>query len=70
MCQNTTSYFAVYRGRTVEVEIQCGNIDQYGRRCLCDVCDSLPHKREEQRVLEQKHGADNAWLRSAGWGEL
>jgi len=46
------------------VEMVCGSTGIHGELLLCDRCE---HTRERR---EADSDADNAWLRSAGWGEI
>ena len=46
------------------VEYRCGSTGVYGQMILCEKCES---QREHRESLAE---ADNAWLRSAGWGEI
>ena len=46
------------------VEYRCGSTGIYGQMILCEKCES---QREQRESLAE---ADNAWLRSAGWGEI
>jgi hypothetical protein len=42
----------------------CGTTGPYGEVCLCQKCE---HKR---RGIEKNSAAENAWMRSANWGEI
>jgi len=46
------------------VDYRCGSTGVYGQMILCEKCES---QREHRESLAE---ADNAWLRSAGWGEI
>jgi len=53
-----------------EVQVRCGNTDPHGGRAICWVCRE--DKAEMQRIQqhEENVAADNAALKSAGWGEM
>jgi len=42
----------------------CNTTGPYGEVVLCNKCE---HKR---RGIEKNSAAENAWMRSAGWGEI
>lgn len=70
MCDNHRIYFIDRGWETREVPVKCGNTDPYGGRAICEACEANPSKlAEHERILAQAE-ADNAWLRSAGWGEI
>lgn len=50
------------RGRTVPFD--CTTTGPYGEVVLCQKCE---HKR---RKIEENSAAENAWMRSANWGEI
>jgi hypothetical protein len=52
------------------VEIKCGNTGVHGQRALCDKCQNDTELQNRLRVQDENTEADNAWLRSAGWGEM
>jgi|TARA_R110000737_G_scaffold186000_1_gene209121 hypothetical protein len=69
-CENKVSYY-VPRGYDYrEVFVKCGNTDPYGNRAICEECDSDPVKMKRIEMHEANVAADNAWLKSAGWGEM
>jgi hypothetical protein len=79
-CQNKVSYF-VPNGRFAatftsvaddyrEVFVLCGNTDPHGARAICETCASNPQVMQEIMRHEETVAEDNAWLRSAGWGEI
>ena len=53
-----------------ETEVKCGNTDPYGDRAICDKCASDPAEMRRIDQHEKNIEADNAALRSAGWGEM
>ena len=52
------------------VSTKCGNTKYDGSRAICDECRNNPDKMREIADLQADVDADNAWLRSAGWGEI
>lgn len=67
-CENTVTFYTP-KGR--EVPLQCGRTGFFGERVICEPCrknlfgEMLEIQRQERNIE-----ADNAWLRSAGWGEM
>ena len=69
-CENKVSYH-VPRGYDYrEVFVKCGNTDPHGSRAICDKCASNPIIMSGINAHEANVAADNAWLKSAGWGEM
>ena len=69
-CENKVSYY-VPRGYDYrEVFVKCGNTNPYGDRAICDKCGSSSVIMREISQHEENVDADNAWLKSAGWGEM
>ena len=69
-CENKVSYY-VPRGYDYrEVFVKCGNTNPYGDRAICDKCASNSVIMRGIRQHEENVAADNAWLKSAGWGEM
>jgi len=70
MCKNTVTLY-VPRGYDYRpVDFTCGNTDHHGARVICDVCANDTAEMERIKRHEENVAADNAWLRSAGWGEM
>lgn len=70
MCDNQVSYFVPKGFGYKEVFIKCGNTDIYGDRAQCDHCqNSAKARAENQRILDDAEH-DNAWLHSAGYGDI
>ena len=70
MCDNTVTLYAP-RGYDVQAyDIKCGNTDHNGNRAICDKCSADPDEMAEIKRHEANVEADNAWARSAGWGEF
>ena len=64
-CKNKVIQY-VESGYTMrEVEMRCGNTGVHGEALWCESCEGS----ERVRRIEEDSAADNAWLRSAGWGE-
>lgn len=68
-CENTVPYFVARGLSHKEVAVRCGTTDPYGGCALCDECHRNKATREEHERILDNAEADNAWLRSAGWGE-
>ena len=71
-CKNEVS-FMVEIGNTMrfrEILLRCGETDPYGESCICDDCSNDPKIMESIRNHQANVEADNAWARSAGWGEF
>jgi len=64
MCDNIVYQYVPCGYDYREVESKCGTTGIHGELLLCDKCE---HTRERR---EANSDADNAWLRSAGWGEM
>ena len=70
MCDNQVS-FHVPRGYDYrEVFVKCGNTDPHGGRAICQECSEDPHTMRDIKNQEENIAADNAWARSANWGEF
>ena len=71
-CKNEVSYM-VEIGKTMryrEIFIRCGNTDPYGESSICDHCENDPKMMEEIKRHKENVEADNAWNKSAGYGEI
>ena len=71
-CKNEVSYM-VERGNTMqyrEIFIRCGNTDPHGESAICDECESDPKAMRSIQNHQANVDADNAWNKSAGWGEI
>lgn len=70
MCDNLVSYW-VPRGYDVrEVLTKCGNTDVHGQEAICDDCAADPRAVADRERRARLAAEDNAWARSAGWGEF
>ena len=66
-CENTVTLYTP-KGR--EVPLQCGRTGFFGERVICEPCRNDRQAMREIEREERNIEADNAWLRSAGWGEM
>ena len=65
-CKNKITIY-VEKGFThKEVILNCPSTGPYGELLLCDDCE----KTGKRQRIEANSEADNAWLRSANWGEI
>ena len=53
-----------------EVKVRCGNTDPHGGRAICDTCRNDRAEMRRIKQHEENMAADNAALKSAGWGEM
>jgi hypothetical protein len=53
-----------------KVSLRCGLTNPWGHRAVCETCQRDPAAVAEIERQEESIEADNAWLRSAGWGEM
>lgn len=66
MCEERISYWIPKGYDYAEVKVQCGRTDPHGGVALCE-----DHVHDEGvRAHLASVEADNAWLKSAGWGEI
>ena len=70
MCDNLVSYWVPRGFDYREVQTKCGNTDYYGQEAICDDCAADPRARADLERRARLTAADNAWARSAGWGEF
>jgi hypothetical protein len=70
ICNNQVSYFVESGLDYKEVKIKCGNTNPYGKRTICEDCQNNPREMELIRQHQANVDADNAWNRSAGYGEF
>ena len=69
-CHNEVDYYAVDLGPRCKVSVRCGLTNPWGNRAVCETCQRDPAAVAEIERQEESIEADNAWLRSAGWGEM
>lgn len=70
MCDNMVDQYVPKGWDYVNRPVKCGNTLVTGDRAVCDTCANDPVIAERIRVQEENIAADNAWARSAGWGEF
>ena len=76
-CENKVTFY-VARGRDYgqggtdyrATEVPCGNTDPWGDRAICGSCANNKSKMADFKIQDDNTAADNAWLRSAGQGEM
>ena len=76
-CENKVTFY-VAQGRDYgqggtdyrATEVPCGNTDPWGDRAICGSCANNKSKMAEIKIQDNNTAADNAWLRSAGQGEM
>jgi len=69
-CSNLVSYY-VPRGYDYrEVAVRCGRTDPHGGRAVCEPCRGNARKMKALARQDEAAAADNAWLKSAGRGEM
>tara|TARA_R100001086_G_scaffold146404_2_gene77451 strand:+ start:184 stop:399 length:216 start_codon:yes stop_codon:yes gene_type:complete len=69
-CTNKVEYWVVRGVQCKKVLVPCGKTDPYGERSICDTCSKDARTMREIEQHEESVAADNAWLRSAGHGEM
>ena len=52
------------------IQMKCGETNHHGMRVTCDSCLNNEESMREIDRQEANASADNAWNRSAGWGEI
>ena len=70
MCDNLVSYWVPRGFDYREVQTKCGNTDYYGEEAVCDDCAADPRARADLERRARLTAEDNAWARSAGWGDF
>ena len=69
-CENYEVYYIPKRWDYVETKTKCGNTKIDGSRAVCDECANDAETMARIERDEANIEADNAWARSAGWGEF
>jgi len=69
-CENKVIFYVPRGYDHKAIKVRCGNTDPWGDRTICDSCAVNPSRMTEIKIHEDNIAADNAWLRSAGWGEM
>jgi|TARA_R100001530_G_scaffold100661_1_gene69997 hypothetical protein len=70
MCENTVTYVIPKGYDYKEVFGTCGQTGYDGGVLICQGCADDPRKLAEIERHEANIAHDNAWARSAGWGEF
>jgi len=70
MCANKQDVVVQGRYDSKIIQFRCGDSDPQGDRVICDSCSNDPKERARIRRHQANSDADNAWLVSAGWGEM
>tara|TARA_R100001244_G_scaffold91245_1_gene69097 strand:- start:416 stop:628 length:213 start_codon:yes stop_codon:yes gene_type:complete len=70
MCENTVIYYIPKGHVYQEVPGTCGRTGYNGDRLLCNECRNDPAIMQALEIDDENAAADNAWLKSAGWGEM
>ena len=68
-CDNFEIYYRPKGWDYVETKTKCGNTKVDGSRAICDACAANADRMAQIERQEANIEADNAWARSAGWGE-
>jgi len=69
-CNKRVNYFVPRGYGYREVAVRCGTTDPHGGRAVCEPCRSNARKMQAIARQDDDAAADNAWLKSAGWGEI
>jgi hypothetical protein len=69
-CNNKVSQFVPKGYDYKEVKSPCGSTGIHGEQLICEDCKNDPSIVAERRRIQRNADADNAWLASAGWGEM
>ena len=76
-CKNDISYMVeigrtrkLWHMRYREIFIRCGNTDPHGEIAICEECENDPKIMQSIQNHKANVAADNAWNKSAGFGEL
>ena len=70
MCENTVTYYVPKGYDYKEVVGTCGRTGYDGNRLLCHECRNDPAIMQALEIHDENAAADNALLKSAGWGEM
>ena len=70
MCENIVTFHVVKGYGYRETTRKCGSTDPWGNRTICEPCSKDKEKMASIKDHEENMAADNAWLRSAGYGEM
>ena len=70
MCDNSVTIYVPHGYDYKAVEYKCGNTNNRGQRTICEDCANNETAMADIKAQEENSAADNAWLKSAGWGEM
>ena len=73
MCDNEASYYVPRGYDYKEIKTTCGSTayqNGHVTTVFCDKCLNDPQVQAEHEARLEAADEDNAWLRSAGWGEM
>ena len=70
ICHNEVNYYVSSGIDCRKVSVRCGLTNPWGNRAICGPCQRDPAAVAEIERQEESIAADNAWLRSAAWGEM
>ena len=70
MCRNEVTFYVARGYDSRAIELRCGNTDPHGGTVICKTCLGDPNEMRRIREHKENVAADNAWLRSANWGEM
>ena len=70
MCENTVTYYVPKGYGYREVTSPCGRTCYDGDRLLCHECLNDTAIMHALEIHDENVAIDNAWLKSAGWGEM
>jgi len=70
MCDNMVTQYVPRGWDYRAIDLPCGSTSIHGDRLLCERCENDHAKQAQLRQIDENADADNAWLRSAGWGEI
>jgi len=69
-CTNKVSQYVLNGFTLKEIQSPCGSTGIEGEWLVCEDCESNPAIMAERERIQRNADADNAWLASAGWGEI
>ena len=68
-CKNLVDQYVPRGWDYVNRPVQCGRTMRDGSEALCDECRNDPRRLADYERRQRNADADNAWARSAGYGE-
>lgn len=69
-CNNKVSQFVPKGYGYKEHKSPCGSTGIHGEQLICEECSNNSEIVAERERIQRNADADNAWLASAGWGEM